>query len=236
VILIAWKDCLTFKPSIKVRQFRTLAETIVGVEGTANHEPKVLAKGSIEMEVASHIAPGQKLCNVRAGSASIHTWDIPDVYGEVTASEKEMLETIMRLRRRFRVRDFGDADPVSPDALEIELRRKVIREVNRLVKKGYLRWVDNYIDLTNTFNGKYRRAHPGGASYTVDTKFGDPRYFLHPYEHRGFSVREAARIQGFPDEYIFHGSTSEQFRLVGNAVPPTMGFAIGEMIKGAFKG
>ena len=59
-------------------------------------------------------------------------------------------------------------------------------------------------------------------SHTVDTRFGAPRYFLHPNEHRGFTVREAARIQGFPDDYVFHGDEKFQYRLIGNAVPPPL--------------
>ncbi|WP_442915885.1 DNA cytosine methyltransferase [Loktanella sp. M215] len=57
--------------------------------------------------------------------------------------------------------------------------------------------------MTHTFNGKYRRPHWNDVSPTVDTRFGQPRYFLHPDQHRGFTVREAARIQSFPDSYKF---------------------------------
>jgi DNA (cytosine-5)-methyltransferase 1 len=64
-------------------------------------------------------------------------------------------------------------------------------------------------------------------SCTVDTRFGEPRYFLHPNHHRGFTVREAARIQGFPDNFIFEGALKTQYRLVGNAVPPPMARTMG---------
>ena len=83
-----------------------------------------------------------------------------------------------------------------------------------------------FYDLTNAFNGKFRRLKWDQPAPTVDTRFGQPRYFLHPDEDRGFSVREAARIQGFPDAYKFPSSDSIAFRLIGNAVPPPMANAI----------
>jgi DNA (cytosine-5)-methyltransferase 1 len=66
---------------------------------------------------------------------------------------------------------------------------------------------------------------------TVDTRFGQPRFFLHPEHHRGFSVREAARIQGFPDDFEFEGSVQSQFRMVGNAVPPPLAASVARSIR-----
>lgn len=229
--LIAWSKTISLDVKIEPRESVKLMDVLGGVEGLQNHEPKKFNYGSSEYEIATKILPGQKLCNVRGGDASVHTWDIPEVFGHVTDNEKEVLLSIMKLRRRIRRRSFGDADPVAPEDICLDLKRKVSRDITSLIKKGYLRQFDSYVDLKNTFNGKYRRAMANEASYTVDTRFGDPRCFLHPVEHRGFSVREAARVQGFPDQYVFHGPVLEQFRLVGNAVPPSMGLAIGNMIK-----
>jgi DNA (cytosine-5)-methyltransferase 1 len=45
--------------------------------------------------------------------------------------------------------------------------------------------------------------------------------YVHPEQHRGLSVREAALLQGFPKKYLFTGSFDSRFRQIGNAVPPT---------------
>lgn len=60
-------------------------------------------------------------------------------------------------------------------------------------------------------------------SITIDT--GHNMYF-HPIFNRVPTIRESARIQSFPDDFIFYGKKGEQFRQVGNAVPPLMSYAI----------
>lgn len=78
---------------------------------------------------------------------------------------------------------------------------------------------------------RYGRLDPNGICCTVLTKC-DPHWgsFFHPHEDRVLSVREAARIQSFPDRFVFTGSVGDQYAQVGNAVPPLMARAVGETI------
>jgi DNA (cytosine-5)-methyltransferase 1 len=79
---------------------------------------------------------------------------------------------------------------------------------------------------------RYGRLDPKGLCSTVLTKC-DPHWgsFFHPNYDRVISIREAARIQSFPDTYNFFGSVTEQYEQVGNAVPPLLARAIGLQIK-----
>ncbi len=79
---------------------------------------------------------------------------------------------------------------------------------------------------------RYGRMRWDGLSCTILTKC-DVHWgaYIHPSQDRAISVREAARIQSFPDWFHFEGSMTDQFVQVGNAVPPLLGRAIGAEIR-----
>lgn len=84
--------------------------------------------------------------------------------------------------------------------------------------------------------GRVDRLNPYLPSKTViagGTK-GGGRSHLHPFSPRTLSVRESARLQTFPDTYVFSGSNARQFTQVGNAVPPLLAYKIALEIKKAF--
>ena len=80
--------------------------------------------------------------------------------------------------------------------------------------------MENYTDRTRCHTGIYHRLHEKSPSVVL----GNYRknMLVHPWEDRGLSVREAARLQSFPDWYEFQGSIGFQQQQVGNAVPPQL--------------
>ena len=227
MMIFAWTT--TYDRAIDFRKIQggTLRDAIAQIDGVPNHDPILLNPHSKAGKIARRIGPNQKLSDVRSSDRSIHTWEIPEVFGRTNKQERILLEALLRRRRQKRPRSFGDADPVTAHALRSYLGRPVVPTLRNLIAKGYVRRVGSSYDLARTFNGKFRRLCWDLPSLTVDTKFGDPHYFLHPKEDRTFTVREAARIQTFPDTFVFYGSKSSQMQMLGNAVPPAMVQIIG---------
>ncbi|MCI6190967.1 MAG: DNA cytosine methyltransferase [Clostridium sp.] len=82
----------------------------------------------------------------------------------------------------------------------------------------------------NRHSSAYKRLNEKDVSVTIDTGNSHSNYF-HPIYNRIPTVREAARIQSFNDDFIFKGSRTAQYRQVGNAVPPLLSKAIAETLK-----
>jgi DNA (cytosine-5)-methyltransferase 1 len=88
----------------------------------------------------------------------------------------------------------------------------------------------------------YGRLHPSRPSYTINTYFSRPgngchiHYDFESEQHRTISHREAARLQSFPDNFVFLGSKTSVGTQIGNAVPPLLAFQIAQHLpmKGQF--
>ncbi len=85
---------------------------------------------------------------------------------------------------------------------------------------------------SDTFNDKYKRLDWDELSRTITAHIAkDGYWYIHPSEHRTLTVREAARIQTFSDDFRFAGTRSDAFRQIGNAVPPLLGRVVAETIR-----
>ena len=84
----------------------------------------------------------------------------------------------------------------------------------------------------SVYSGTWTRMNKDEVSVTITTRFDTPSSgkFTHPFLNRAITVREAARIQSFPDDFIFYGSKTSQMKQVGNAVPPLLAEAVAKVI------
>lgn len=110
---------------------------------------------------------------------------------------------------------------------------QMVKDTIALVPEG-----GNYKDLpigvgeSRKFNEAWTRYHGDKASRTIDT--GHRNHFHYEY-NRVPTVRENARLQSFPDDFIFFGTRTQQNRQVGNAVPPLLGYYIAKALESCIK-
>lgn len=85
---------------------------------------------------------------------------------------------------------------------------------------------------TTTFKDRYTRQSRWGSCSTIVAHLSkDGLMFIHPTQNRSLTPREAARVQSFPDWFRFPKARTQAYRLIGNAVPPIIGEAVGLAVK-----
>ena len=148
--------------------------------------------------------------------------------------------------RKFKIRTDADVLTHHISRPNIERDMEIYRRAVRLWNEGHRRL--NYNDLPvelqthrnrTAFTDRFKVVE--GDMPTCHTVLAhlskDGHYFIHPdiRQHRSITVREAARLQSFPDNFFFEGPRTAQFIQIGNAVPPLMAKGIAEGILQQFE-
>ncbi|CVY16871.1 DNA cytosine methyltransferase [Staphylococcus hominis] len=105
---------------------------------------------------------------------------------------------------------------------------QTIEIISQVPDGGGIKDLPEELYKVRNYNNAFRRMNSNLPSNTIDC--GHRNYF-HYKENRVPTVRESARIQSFPDNYVFKGSKTSQYTQVGNAVPPLLSETIAQQIK-----
>ena len=113
---------------------------------------------------------------------------------------------------------------------DIEIFNRLPQGENSLHES--IRDIMPYKSRDHVFKDKYFKLDENEVSKTITAhmKF-DCNMYIHPTQARGLTPREAARVQTFPDMYIFKGSYTKWYQQIGNAVPPMLAYAVATAVK-----
>lgn len=103
----------------------------------------------------------------------------------------------------------------------------VVHVISQVPEGGNYKNLPKGVGDSRKFNEAWTRYHSKKPSKTIDT--GHRNHFHYKY-NRVPTVRENARLQSFPDRFIFLGNKTEQYKQVGNAVPPLLGYYIAKKL------
>lgn len=108
-----------------------------------------------------------------------------------------------------------------------------VEKMNMIPPEGDKSSLPKELHGKQQFSTTWSRLMWDKPSPTIDTRFDTPSNGrnIHPYLNRSITPREAARLQSFPDDFIFYGNKTSICKQIGNAVPPLMAKAIAKYIK-----
>ncbi len=116
----------------------------------------------------------------------------------------------------------------NPNHIIGKLTELNLKRIEHIPEGGSMKDCPSKLQNNSDLKRSMRRLHSKKESYTIVHNNCD--HYYHPIENRRITIREMARIQGYPDDFIFTGSKSEQSRQVGNSVPIGLGKALAKSV------
>ncbi len=110
----------------------------------------------------------------------------------------------------------------------------VVERISRIKQGKNHKSLPPEYQIKGGYSNIYGRLHLKRPADTITGNCGcisAPGRFIHPTQNRALSVREAARLQSFPDDYRFFGCARDKYKQVGNAVSPLMAYAVARAVK-----
>lgn len=222
----------TFSFPEPVNTSLTLFNAIGDIEETGSYEITNMHNHEIVTQVDTTLyhllGEGNMLCDTRHGSMHKHSWEI-NLKGETTQKQKDLLNAIAENRRK-KIYGHKDGNPLSIETIkELSGHTEITDELEDLLNKEYLSKIGDKYDIHDRkINMGLRIFNRNKPMNTITTQSGSNSTYAHYSQPRNLTVRELARIQTFPDNFIFYGSIKEQERQIGNAVPPILANYIAE--------
>lgn len=151
--------------------------------------------------------------------------DLPELSaGEVATeySEPPQTEYQRLLRRRSKTLQGHVASKHPPHLIEI---------IRHIPDGGNRTSIPNHLQPKSGFHNSYARLNSRGPAVAVTQNMGKPSATrcIHPFQHRGLTAREGARLQGFPDDFHFAAGITSQRIQIGNAVSPILAAVLAEV-------
>lgn len=214
----------------------------LGDEEITNHTAKEPNK-DISIKIIERLRPGEMYRSNRFGDRYRQVWDVLEDKFEIIENDCFEFIANKRSKKDYRIKgkSVGHVD-INKIKNELDYDKNEIQDtLSDLKDEGWLRKEEingkTGYDI-NTKSGvrpKYMRIQPDSQSNTILTTDFKPRDKVHPYENRGLSLREGARLQSFPDDFEFKGSFNTIASQIGNAVPPLLSYKISKNVKDMLK-
>ena len=229
-----------------IEKFKKLEEDFFNEDGTIivvnNNKKKSLSKSQIilnidfpselinkykinEEAIIVNIWNSTKIKNKRFNGLNINNYEIN--FQNIEEIDYNQIEKYDNRYQKF----LKSKDDITYNHIKSIHSKKAIDRMSKIkINENYLVLDEN---IKSVHSGSYGRLNPNGIAPTITTRFDTPSggRFIHPYENRTLTPREAARIQSFPDSFIFTGNKSCVCKQIGNAVPPKLAYFFGIMIR-----